>query len=344
MQDTALIAEKILKRKENMRIKLFILASLIYILLLSIFTFKLNLGNYTLSLGANAFDLPVVLWLILPVLIFFIFTLLHMSFYSFLKYINFKNFSKDAQKFAIFIEDLLLEKDSKIKFKTKEFQNSAELVISLKKAQKAQNFAKINEILDILEKLHKGEYLDLKKFKLNQDNPLSILNEKNLISTDIHYAFNKIKGKDESKNDLDVLAFNCLLEKGEYAQIKTIKIQKNSGQIINLIKRFKAGNLDLNAAEFEVLLSHSNLNEKEYLEVAKMSVKLLNPDAILGIFTKIKNEKNEALRAHLYLLAEFGLMEDLREQIKDEAKFSDFKAFLILREKNIKIDLNQLIQ
>ncbi|HEF3953367.1 TPA: hypothetical protein SAH24_002101, partial [Campylobacter jejuni] len=48
---------------------------------------------------------------------------------------------------------------------------------------------------------------------------------------------------------------------------------------------------------------------------------------------------------YLYLLAEFGLLDELREQIhNDDKKFNDFKAFLALREKNIKIDLNQLIQ
>ena len=135
------------------------------------------------------------------------------------------------------------------------------------------------------------------------------------------------------------------MKKGTYEQIKNIKITKKPCHILTLIKRFKEGNLELNAAEYEVLLSHNILSEKDYLDIAKLSIKLLNPDAVIRIFNKIKNEKSEALRAYLYLLAEFGLLDELREQIhNDDKKFNDFKAFLALREKNIKIDLNQLIQ
>ncbi|HEF3545581.1 TPA: hypothetical protein R9111_000734, partial [Campylobacter upsaliensis] len=64
---------------------------------------------------------------------------------------------------------------------------------------------------------------------------------------------------------------------------------------------------------------------------------------IINIFLKIKNTKSEALRAYLYLLAEFSMFEELENQIRNKEELSDFKAVLALREKNIKFDLNRLI-
>ena len=328
-----------------MRIKLFFVASFVYIALVFVLAWYLKLGNYTLNFSTYTFELPVMIWLILPLCFYAIFTILHMSFYGFLQYLKFKNFFKDSYKFELFTQDLLLEKNSKISFQTKEFRAVAELFKLLKTHKKNSNFPKINEILDLIDGLNKNEFVNLNKFKLENENILFLQNEKNHLKNDVKYAFSRLKNLDELKNELDEIAFENIIEKGSYEQIKSLKIHKNQSQVLKLIKRFKEGNLELNAAEYEILLSHNTLDENAYLSVAKMSLKLLNPDAILGIFSKLKNEKSEALRAYLYLLAEFALLDELRKQIhNDNGKFSDFKAFLVLREKNIKIDLNKLLQ
>jgi len=327
-----------------MKIKLFTFASLIYIALVLVFVFYLNLGTYNLILGNFSLELPVTLWFALVLGVYYIFTLLHLCFYAFLNHLKLKHFFKDANKFENFTTDLLLEKESKISFQTKEFRQVAQFFKTLKNHEKIPSQNKINEILDLLDGLKKEEYLNLNKFKLPNNNVLFIQNEKNHLK-DLDYAYEKIKNINQISDDFEQLAFETLLKKGSYEQIKNVKIPKNPTQVLSLIKRFKEGNLQLSVAEFEVLLSKANLNEKEYLNAAKMSAKLLNPDAILNIFLKIKNEKNEALKAYLYLLAEYSIFDELLEQIKnDDKKFTDFKAVLALREKNIKVDLNQLIQ
>lgn len=328
-----------------MKIKLFLGASFIYTLIIFTFTWYLKLGSYSLNFSTYNFELPIMIWLILPLIPLIIFATFHMIFYHFLLTLKFKHFFKDSAKFENYIQNLLLEKDLNTSFYTQEFRKVAQLVKIVKTHEKIPNETKINEILDLIDALNNQECANISKFKLPNNNILFLKNEQNRIQNDVNYAYSKIKNITEIKDEFEELAFNTLLKKGNYEQIKNIKISKNSHQILNLIKRFKDGNIELNTAEFEVLLTHSLLNEKEYLSIAKMSTQFFNPDAILGIFSKIKNEKNEALKAYLYLLAEFGLLDELREQIrKDEKKFSDFKAFLILKENNIKFDLNHLIQ
>ncbi|MBZ7942541.1 hypothetical protein [Campylobacter molothri] len=328
-----------------MKVKLFLGASLIYTLIIFAFAWYLKLGSYTLNFSTYNFELPIMIWLILPLIPLIFFATFHIIFYHFLLTFKFKHFFKDSAKFESYIQNLLLEKELNTSFYTQEFRKVAQFAKILKTHEKIPNETKINEILDLIDALNNQEYKNISKFKLPNNNILFLKNEQNRIQNDINYAYSKIKNITEIKDEFEELAFNTLLQKGNYEQIKNIKISKNSHQVLNLIKRFKDGSLELNTAEFEVLLSHSLLNEREYLSIAKISTKFFNPDAILGIFSKIKNKKNEALKAYLYLLAEFGLLDELREQIrKDEKKFNDFKAFLILKENNIKFDLNHLIQ
>ncbi|MFQ6342963.1 hypothetical protein [Campylobacter sp. VTCC 70190] len=328
-----------------MKIKLFLFASFIYIAGLFAFAWHLKLGDYTLIIGTHTFELPIMVWLVIPLFVYMILAVLHMGFYGFLRYLKFKHFFKDAAKFESYTQDLLLEKESKISFQTKEFRAVAQLFKTLKTHEKLPHSSKINEILDLIDGLNQNEFFNLSKFKLENNNALFLQNEKNHLKNDANYAYAKLKNLSEIKDEFEETAFNTLIEKAPYEQIKNVKIPKKPCDIFKLITRFKEGNLELNAAEYEVLLSHNLLGEQEYLKLAKLSTKLLNPDALIGIFSKIKNEKSEALRAYLYLLAEFGLLDELREQIRsDDKKFNDFKAFLALREKNIKVDLNQLIQ
>lgn len=328
-----------------MKIKLFLLASFIYIALIFAFAWHLELGSYTLNISTYTFELPIMIWLVIPLFIYMILAVLHIAFYGFLRYLKFKHFFKDAAKFETYTQELLLEKDLKTTFQTKEFRAVAQLFKTIKTHEKIPHSNKINEILDLIDGLNKNEFFNLSKFKLENNNALYLQNEKNHLKNDSNYAYSKLKNLNEIKDEFEEIAFNTLIEKASYEQIKNVKIPKKPSEILTLIKRFKEGNLELSVAEYEVLLSHNILSEKDYLNAAKLSTKLLNPDAILGIFNKIKNEKSEALRAYLYLLAEFGLLDELREQIhNDDKKFNDFKAFLTLREKNIKIDLNQLIQ
>ena len=64
-----------------MKIKSFIFASIIYIAFIGGFAFFLDLGDYTLSIESFSLTLPIAIWFVAPLLIFFILALLHLSFY-----------------------------------------------------------------------------------------------------------------------------------------------------------------------------------------------------------------------------------------------------------------------
>lgn len=329
-----------------MKIKLFIFTSIIYILVIGALAFKLDLGYYNLTLFNHSLELPITLWLILIVGVFFIFALMHICFYNFLKDLKFKHFFKDYNKFETYISDLLLEKKSKISFQTTEFKKVSQLSNLLINKEKNENFPKINEILNILDEINNGKYLNIKKLKLDENNKIFINNEKNHIKEDVNFAFSKIKHLNSISNEIEKFAFENVLENASYDKIKDLKIIKEKEDVLKIIKRFEKDNLALSHAEFEILLSKSNLSEKEYLNTAKTINTKFEPNIIINIFKKIKNEKEEALRAYLYLLANFGMYDELLEQIKNDEnnKFEDFSLVLFLREHNKKINLDYLIQ
>ena len=101
----------------------------------------------------------------------------------------------------------------------------------------------------------------------------------------------------------------------------------------------------MSATDFEWVLKGENLDEKDYLKAVKIALKKLEPDALIGIFKRLKNTHIEALRAYLFILADLSMFDELRLEIGNDKKhFNDFKIVLLAREKNISIDLNHFIQ
>ncbi|MBF7048879.1 hypothetical protein IY889_03895, partial [Campylobacter volucris] len=94
-----------------MKVKLFFFASLIYLLIIAALAYNLNLGDYTFTLSTFELTLPISIWIILPAFILMILALLHMSFYGFLKHLQFKNLIKDSKNYENLIENLLLKKN-----------------------------------------------------------------------------------------------------------------------------------------------------------------------------------------------------------------------------------------
>ena len=202
----------------------------------------------------------------------------------------------------------------------------------------------IKKAVSLLNELDEGKSVNLRKFKLDEDNALCVQNENNRIKNDLNYAFSRIKGKKEFEDESDLLAFETLLQNGDMAQIQSVKLTKDASQRLGLIERFEKGTLQMSGAEFESLLNAGGFDEKDFLNAAKMSVKKLNPDALIAVFKRLKNTYPEALRAYLYILAEFSLFDELRLEIgNDKTHFNDFKIVLLAREKNQKVDLNKLI-
>ncbi|MBZ7984925.1 hypothetical protein AVANS14531_01060 [Campylobacter sp. Cr9] len=300
---------------------------------------EISVFNYQKTL-----EFENVIWVGLPLAVYMVFALLY--FYSSFLSLHFakKRLVKDGKKFENFLEELVLEKNNSYKFKTKEFQEASELVKSLYYKQAGALGDKLNNAIAIRAMIENGEICDLKPFKLGKDNELFLKNEANKAKHDLNYAYNLLKNQDEINDEISLSAYNNLMLNGLYANIKTLKIQKSKEDVKILLNRFINDDLSLSNAELEVLIFSVDFNESEYLDIAKDLFTKLEPESIKGIFYKLKNEKELAFRAYLYLLAKLALIDELIEQIySSEANLEDFKLIVFLKEQGKTYDVDKLI-
>lgn len=335
-----------------MKARSFFIYSILYFIIVSflaVFFFSdIFTSTKTIEIGITNFsksiELKTYIWIALPLTIYMVFALLY--FYSSFLSLHFakKRLAKDGKKFENFLEELVLEKNNSYKFKTKEFQEASELVKSLYYKQAGALGDKLNNAIAIRAMIENGEICDLKPFKLGKDNELFLKNEANKAKHDLNYAYNLLKNQDEINDEISLSAYNNLILNGLYANIKTLKIQKSKEDVKILLNRFINDDLSLSNAELEVLIFSVDFNESEYLDIAKDLFAKLEPESIKGIFYKLKNEKELAFRAYLYLLAKLALIDELIEQIySSEANLEDFKLIVFLKEQGKTYDVDKLI-
>ena len=174
-----------------MRIKQFFGYAVIYILVVGIFVFIENSDSYTLSFLGFSKELPFVAWFLMPLLLFTIFTLLHLCFVGFLIYRDKKAIQNDEKTFLQMSQEALFGLDNDKTFKTKIFKDAAEVVKFLSKSDEISqpNNEQLRDAIKILKAVEAGKFEDLKRFKLPKTNKIWLRNEENRLNSEPKFAY-----------------------------------------------------------------------------------------------------------------------------------------------------------
>lgn len=334
-----------------MKIRKFAIYSLVYIVLVGILVFSLNTGNYNFEILGYNFDFPIAFWFILPVIIMAILSILHLIFNSFGIYLEKRSIKQDGANFDALSKEILLGLDTNKEFKTEIFNTAVSLANFLSPFSGLKEIKFKNENLqnlaNLLIEIKTGNFVDLKKFKLPKTNPLFIKNELNHLECEPKYAIDILKQYSEINDEISKKAYEILIKKRSWIEIKKFNFNKTKEQILEIINRFcKEEGFEVAKEEIFALINSENFDKVEYLKIAKNLQEKIQPDQLVAMFETISIDKPEAYEIYLYLLFEFGMLDKLREQLasSDEKENEIFSSLLFLRENGKKIPLNLFFQ
>ena len=307
--------------------------ALFYVAIVLMAAFALDLGDFTLSAFGLSLTLPTYQWLAVILLLFFAFSYAHFAFYALLKAFRARALLKDALAFKPYLIDLLLEKESKKRFKSSMFIELASLSKSALQRSSSTD-AELSQVLGLLARLELGEVVDLKPFKLDNCNPLFIKNEANRARSDESFALQVLKGIDTPTNEVQRAAFAHILSLGSFASLKHLKLEAEH------FSKLAATVKDEELLDF---LKRALGAGAELLELVPLLINRPNPGFLLSALSELKEQG--ALKAYLYALAELLDFETLeKELLKSEQNYKDFEPLLLLREHGLKYDTLALIK
>ena len=161
-------------------------------------------------------DLPIASWVILPVGLFALLSILHMSYYGFKNFLDARAVRSDLQLYNILAKEVFLGLESNKEFKTDLFLNPSEATKALSPwlnlGEPKFNNDDLKLAYETSQKIKNGEVCEIKKVKLLKTNPLFIQNEKNKIKADYKYALSVLSTKGDINESLYKEAYNALIE------------------------------------------------------------------------------------------------------------------------------------
>lgn len=338
-----------------MGIKRYILLSAIYMVVLGLYVYSFTGELFNVELFGLSLQLPIAAWIVIPVFLLFIASVVHFEFYYLKYFFHERALKKDTEAFKEWMKKRVLgEKGQNIVFKTEAFKSLGQMSRALS-FDPCLDLSFTEEDLNAIYKLacsvQSGTYEDLKKYKLSKENPLVIQNGINRLNVEPKYAFEVLKSCKETdkENPLCVKAYDVLLETASFNEIKRYDFTPDKRTFRRMMERYLDADdsFEMDIKSIEEMLEQFNADRADYLELAREIKIKLSPDALIALFEKLYNAKgNVASDAYLYVLYDLQMIDKIRDILdnSDNDEFVKFKTLLFLRDHGKSIDIDTFLR
>ena len=322
-----------------MRLKKYILFSLILIVLVGGIIYTQTEQTYTFEIFGIPVTLPIAVWVVLPMFLMFLASFFHMSYYSFISYMKFKRYKKDYDTLVSSVVQSLWREPKQHNYKTKEARNLGSVTdashIIPQHFKIASKDERIRKVLDALKDIQNGIYTEL-DVELSSNNPILIKNIELRMQEEPTYSGVILKNCDNYPRKLCKKALETYMNYSDLVKLKEYANLFDLETLINLIKMSKEQKKEIHYSDILYILQESKIamNEQDYILLAKSVKDVLAPDERLKMFELLKERDEKSEGAYLYTLLDLEMIDKAKEFLEttNEEELQNFKAYLELKE------------
>jgi hypothetical protein len=319
---------------------------------IGLYVYSFNGESYALSLFGMSFNLPVALWIVLPVLVFCIASIAHLIFYNFKDFLYKRALKKDFELFQETAKSRILGEEVNANYKTDGFKFAGKVLQSMRfDASIPVSFIEeeIAKAVALAVSINNGNYEDLKKYRLSKENPLVVKNTMNRLNVEPKYATEVLKNCKTLESELCLKAYDALLNFASFNEIKRYDFPADKRTFRRMMERYLDADdsFDMDLKSIEDMLDQFNADRADYLELAREIKIKLSPDALIALFEKLYNSKGGvAADAYLYVLYDLQMIDKIRDILEnsDRDEFVKFKTLLFLRDNGKSIDIDKFLR
>ncbi len=336
-----------------MRLGLYTVAALLLMVVVGAVVYTLNAEYYLLEFMGINFNLPVAVWVVIPMVILFVFTFLHLLVYGLKSHFLLNKWKKDAQSLDDALYWSLLGEPKEQKYAIEETGKSAAL-LACSSLNVNDHLADLNprlsKIVTILQRINNGEYVDLKEQKLakvlTEGNHHLIQNRLNRLDVDEKFVEEVMKSSSEFSKEVQAKALKIFASKSTFSQARQYaKIFDIENLLVMLNRVSESSNIGLTQEALKDLLDAMQLTCTDFIRIAEITKKYFAPDENLAMFRAYQIKNDNAEYAYLYLLFEYEMMDEIGKYLEEheDHEFMRFRALYTLKKANAPYKLEDII-
>lgn len=332
-----------------MELKRYTIASFIFIFLVGMATYTINANLLSFDLlGIHFPNLPVAFWVVAPMALMYLVSVLHMAFHALLGDLKLRKLDRDNEKMIDAITDAFLGASERTYvFKSDAYKLMGKILTNVvllpNESLREVGHEKIDEALRLVRDIKEKRKVDLKKFHLTNSSTLGVQNNLNRLERGE-------LGVEEILSRLDTYG-TIVASKAYESYVKTASVgsvlkYQQLFTITSLNAFMERINSDVNGIvmtndEVLALFKTLNLTEEDYLELAMGLSKNMLPEQRIRLFETASEHNDDAMVGYLYTLYDLQMVETANEILNNTAKedYLVFKAYRDLKAANKHYDI-----
>ncbi|MDP2850468.1 MAG: hypothetical protein Q8O20_05280 [Sulfuricurvum sp.] len=332
-----------------MQLKRYTIASLILILLVAAAVYSIDNESISFDLlGMHFPNLPVAFWVVVPLIIMYLASLLHMGIYALVGNFKLRRLNKDHEKMIDALRDSLLGvnernyvyKSDAYKLMGKLIDNA--LVLPYETLRSVGN-EKIDEALQLMRDVKEKKKVEIKKFHLSNTTSIAIENNLNRFERGEIDA-DTILSRPESYGEIVCAkAYESYVKTASIGSVMKFKNLFTKASLVDFVQRVNAAEngIQISNEELATIFSALKLSSNDWIDLSAAMSKNMLPEQRIRLFEMLSENNDDAMEGYLYTLYDLQMIDTANEILNNTAHtdFQIFKAYRDLKRANKHYDI-----
>ncbi len=332
-----------------MQLKRYTFASFILMILVGVAVYTIDNGSIAFDLlGMHFPNLPVAFWVVVPLFIMYIASILHMGVYALVGNLKLRRLNKDHEKMIDALRDSLLGvgernyvyKSDAYKLIGKLVDNS--LILPYETLRSIGN-EKIDEALELMRDVKEKKKIDIKKFHLPSTTSIAIQNNLNRLEHGEIDADSVLSRPDGYGEIVCAKAYESYVKTASVGSIMKFKHLFTKASLIDFVQRINASEngIQISNEELAALFGSLKLNSADWIDLSEAMSKNMLPEQRIRLFEMLSEHNDDAMEGYLYTLYDLQMIDTANEILNNTAHndYQIFKAYRDLKRANKHYDI-----
>jgi hypothetical protein len=299
-------------------------------------------------LGLHFPNLPVAFWVVVPLIIMYLASLLHMGVYALVGNFKLRRLNKDHEKMMDALRDALLGvgernyvyKSEPYKLMGKLIDHS--LLMPFDTLRSIGN-EKIDEALQLMRDVKENKKVDIKKFHLPSTTSIAIQNNLNRFERGEIDADSILSRPDSYGEIVCAKAYESYVKTASVGSIMKFKHLFTKASLVDFLQRINASENGIEIANEELvaLLASIKLESNDWIDLSEAMAKNMLPEQRIRLFEMLSEQNDDAMEGYFYTLYDLQMIDTANEILNNTAHndYLIFKAYRDLKKANKHYDI-----
>ena len=332
-----------------MQLKRYTIASLILMILVAAAVYSIDNESISFDLlGMHFPNLPVAFWVVVPLIIMYLASLLHMGVYALVGNFKLRRLNKDHEKMIDALRDSLLGvgernyvyKSDSYKLMGKLIDNA--LILPYETLRSVGN-EKIDEALELMRDVKEKKKVDIKKFHLPSSTSIAIQNNLNRFERGEMDADSVLSRPDSYGEIVCAKAYESYVKTASVGSVMKFKHLFTKASLIDFVQRVNASEngIQITNEELATIFGSLKLTSVDWVDLSEAMSKNMLPEQRIRLFEMLSEHNDDAMEGYLYTLYDLQMIDTANEILNNTANndYLIFKAYRDLKKANKHYDI-----